>query len=57
VYEAINAAGEFYLTSTVVNDKVAIRVCTGVTKVEEEHVQRMFDILVETAEAEIAKKA
>ncbi|RGP78450.1 aromatic-l-amino-acid decarboxylase [Fusarium longipes] len=56
VYEAINAAGEFYLTATVVNDKFAIRVCTGVTKVEEEHVQRMFDILVETAEAEISKK-
>jgi hypothetical protein len=25
--------------------------------VEEQHVQRIFDVLVETAEAEIAKKA
>jgi aromatic-L-amino-acid decarboxylase len=55
VYEVINAAGEFYLTATVVNDKFAIRVCTSVTKVEEQHVQRMFDVLVQTAETEIAK--
>ncbi|KAF4336610.1 Aromatic-amino-acid decarboxylase [Fusarium beomiforme] len=55
VYEAINAAGEFFLTATAVNDKFAIRVCTSVTKVEEEHVQRVFDVLVDTTKAEIAK--
>ncbi|KAF4463479.1 aromatic-l-amino-acid decarboxylase [Fusarium albosuccineum] len=57
VYEAINASGEFFLTGTVVNDKFAIRVCTGVQRVREEHVQRVFDLLVEKAEAEVAKKA
>ncbi|KAM5348410.1 hypothetical protein ACJ41O_008234 [Fusarium nematophilum] len=57
VYEAINAAGEFFLTGTVVNGKFAIRVCTGVQRVQEEHVQRVFDVLVERAEAETAKKA
>lgn len=56
VYESINAAGEFYLTATVVNDKWAIRVCTAVTKVQEEHVQRIFEILVETAEVEMKAK-
>ncbi|KAF7543522.1 hypothetical protein G7Z17_g10667 [Cylindrodendrum hubeiense] len=57
VYEGINADGEFYLTSTMVNGKFAIRVCTGVERVAEEHVQRLFDILVERAGAEVGKKA
>ncbi|KPM43615.1 Aromatic-L-amino-acid decarboxylase [Neonectria ditissima] len=56
VYEAINAAGEFYLTSTIVNGKFAIRVCTGVERVAEEHVQRLFDILVERASTEVVGK-
>ncbi|KAH8735563.1 pyridoxal phosphate-dependent transferase [Ilyonectria robusta] len=57
VYEGINAAGEFYLTSTMVNGKFAIRVCTGVERVAEEHVQRLFDVLVERAGVEVDKKA
>lgn len=50
VYERINASGEFYLTSTVVADKFAIRVGTGVAAVREEHVQKVFDALVREAE-------
>ncbi|PNY26533.1 Aromatic-L-amino-acid decarboxylase [Tolypocladium capitatum] len=50
LYEAINAGGQFYLTSTVVNGKFAIRVCTGVAAVREEHVQKLFDLLVEGAD-------
>jgi aromatic-L-amino-acid decarboxylase len=50
VYEAVNAGGEFYLTSTVVAGKFAIRVCTGVASMREDHVQRVFDVLVAAAE-------
>lgn len=50
LYERINKDGEFYLTSTVVGAKLAIRVCTGVERVAEEHVQRLFDVLVHGAE-------
>lgn len=55
VYEDINASGEFYLTSTVVNGKFAIRVCTGVPAVREEHVEKVFQLLVERAEASLIK--
>ncbi|KHN97943.1 aromatic-L-amino-acid decarboxylase [Metarhizium album ARSEF 1941] len=50
VYEAVNAAGKFYLTSTVVGGKFAIRVCLGVPSVREEHVQGVFEALVTQAE-------
>ncbi|KAG4275813.1 aromatic-L-amino-acid decarboxylase [Fusarium proliferatum] len=55
LYEWVNRTGEFYLTSTVVNDKFAIRVCTGVERVREEHVQRIFDVLVERTEEDLGK--
>lgn len=55
VYEKVNGGGEFYLTSTVVGDKFAIRVCTGVAAVREEHVQRVFDVLVKEAEGVVGK--
>ncbi|KIE00994.1 aromatic-L-amino-acid decarboxylase, partial [Metarhizium majus ARSEF 297] len=50
VYEAVNAGGSFYLTSTVVGGKFAIRVCLGVPSVREEHVQGVFEALVKEAE-------
>lgn len=50
LYESVNAAGEFYLTSTLVNGKWAVRVCTGVERVQESDVQRLFDIFVQGAE-------
>lgn len=55
VYEDINASGDFYLTSTVVNGKFAIRICTGVPSVREEHVEKVFQLLVERAEAALKK--
>ena len=51
LYESVNNGGEFYLTSTVVNKKFAIRVCTGVQRCKEEHVQKVFDLLVKGVEA------
>ncbi|KAL9488961.1 hypothetical protein ACSS6W_001238 [Trichoderma asperelloides] len=53
LYEAINAGGQFYLTSTVVKDHFAIRVCTGVATVQEETIQKLFDLLVETTEGQL----
>ncbi|KAI9167169.1 Tyrosine decarboxylase [Paramyrothecium foliicola] len=50
LYNTVLSRGEFYLTSTVVNTKFAIRVCTGVERVREEHVQQLFEVLVEEAE-------
>ncbi|KAK2595926.1 hypothetical protein QQS21_006521 [Conoideocrella luteorostrata] len=50
VYERVNAAGEFYLTSTVVDGKFAIRVCLGVAAAREEHVRGVFGVLVREAE-------
>ncbi|UNI21981.1 hypothetical protein JDV02_007916 [Purpureocillium takamizusanense] len=50
LYEQINAAGQFYLTSTVINGKFAIRVCTGVATVQQEHIQKLFEVLVEGTE-------
>jgi aromatic-L-amino-acid/L-tryptophan decarboxylase len=51
LYEAINAEGEIYLTSTILNGKYAIRVCTASSQVTNEtHIQRAFNILVEGAE-------
>lgn len=50
IYNKINSDGEYYLTSTVVNGKFAIRVVTTVKTVREEHVQGVFDLLVKEAE-------
>lgn len=55
LYEWVNATGEFYLTSTVIYDKFAIRVCTSVERVREEHVQHLFDTLVKRIEAGLGK--
>ncbi|KAL7810389.1 pyridoxal-dependent decarboxylase-like protein [Trichoderma gracile] len=53
LYEAVNASGRFYLTSTVVNGHFAIRVCTGTAAVREEHVRGLFELLVETVEKQL----
>ncbi|WVO18723.1 hypothetical protein L204_106443 [Cryptococcus depauperatus] len=42
-------AGEFYLTSTVVDGKFAIRICTGVAAVKEEHVNRLCEVFIMAA--------
>ena len=46
VYEAINAAGEIFLTSSVIKGVYAIRVVSGNENTDEQHLRKAFDILV-----------
>ncbi|KAL8793431.1 MAG: hypothetical protein Q9195_004017 [Heterodermia aff. obscurata] len=48
VYEAINAAGEIFLTSSVIKGVYAIRVVSGNENSDEQHLRKAFDILVRT---------
>ncbi|KAL1856144.1 hypothetical protein Plec18170_004013 [Paecilomyces lecythidis] len=57
VYEKINAAGEIFITSSVIAGIYVIRVVGASTTVEEKHLRRAFDILVETTEAVLKEKA
>ncbi|KAF4513012.1 hypothetical protein G6O67_000335 [Ophiocordyceps sinensis] len=50
LYAVINAGGDFYLTGTVVGAKFAIRVSTSVAAVRDEHVDKLFALLVDGAE-------
>jgi aromatic-L-amino-acid decarboxylase len=50
VYEAINAKGDFYLSSTVICGTYAIRVVSANTAAEEEYLKMVFDQLVQIAE-------
>ena len=50
VYESVNAAGEIFLTSSVVKGIYAIRVVSANEKADEEHLRKAFDILVRTTE-------
>lgn len=50
VYELINKRGEVYITSSVVGGRYAIRVVSANQKTELKFIQKVFDILVETAE-------
>lgn len=55
VYEAINAAGEIFLTSSVVKGVYTIRVVSANPKADEHHLKKAFRILVETTEDEVKK--
>ncbi|ATY65254.1 aromatic-L-amino-acid decarboxylase [Cordyceps militaris] len=55
LYETLNASGQVYLTSTIVNAIFAIRVSTSTAAVREEHVQATFDLIVKETEALLAK--
>ena len=50
VYERINASGEIFLTSSVVNGVYAIRVVSANEKADEEHLKKAFNILIRTTE-------
>ena len=55
IYERINAAGEIFLTSTVVKGNYSIRIVSANEKADEEHLRRAFEILVNTAEMVISE--
>jgi aromatic-L-amino-acid decarboxylase len=50
VYEKVNAQGEFFLTSTVVDGVYIIRVVSATLNAEEKYLKQMFDLLVELTE-------
>lgn len=53
LYNAINAGGAFYLTSTAIGGKFAIRVSTSVAAVRDEHIDKLFGLLVDVADTVI----
>ena len=55
IYESINAAGEIFLTSSVVKGIYAIRIVSANEKTDEAHLRRAFEILVNTAEMVISE--
>lgn len=50
LYNKLNASGDVYWTSTMVNGKFAIRVVTSVRTVREEHVERLWGLIVREVE-------
>lgn len=57
VYELVNKRGEIYITSSVVGGIYAIRVVCGSPFVDEVHIRKAFEILVNTAEEVLDKKS
>ncbi|KAF1835561.1 dopa decarboxylase-like protein [Decorospora gaudefroyi] len=53
VYEAVNAKGEFFLTSTVVGGQYVIRVVSATLLSEEKYMERLFDVLVKEAGGDV----
>ncbi|EXF73945.1 hypothetical protein CFIO01_10369 [Colletotrichum fioriniae PJ7] len=55
VLESVNGEGVIYLTPTTLHGLYGIRMCTGSSQViEEEHVQKAFDIIVAATEKALA---
>ncbi|KAK1759469.1 pyridoxal phosphate-dependent transferase [Echria macrotheca] len=50
LYEAVNATGKMWVTSTVLDGRFAIRMVTSVNKTERAHVESAFQTFVEKAE-------
>lgn len=50
IYETINARGEIFLTSSVVDGWYIIRIVSANERAEEKYIRRAFEILCETAE-------
>ena len=50
VYELVNARGEIFITSTLVNGVYAIRIVSANPKAEEKFLRHAFEVLVRTAE-------
>jgi aromatic-L-amino-acid decarboxylase len=49
--EAVNAAGEFFLSSTVLNERFILRAAIGNIRTTASHVERLWEILKENATA------
>lgn len=47
VYEAVNADGEIFITSSMVDGNYVIRVVSGNHKIEPKHYERAFEIIVQ----------
>jgi len=45
--EAINATGEFFLSSTVLHDQFTLRVAIGNIHTREKHVERLWELMLE----------
>jgi aromatic-L-amino-acid decarboxylase len=56
VYELINTRGEIFLTSGVIGGVYAIRVVAAGPMTEEKHLERAYEILVNTAEEVLGKE-
>ena len=56
VYELINASGEIFITSTVIDGRYVIRVISASPMAEEKYVRNAFDILVRTTEEVLQEK-
>lgn len=50
VYEAVNAEGDIFITSTTVDGTYAIRVISGNPRIEGKHLTRAFEIIVRKTE-------
>lgn len=56
VYDLVDSKKEIFLTSSVVGGVTAIRVVSANPLADEQHLQRVFDILVEAAEEVLSKR-
>ncbi|MBI5388119.1 MAG: aspartate aminotransferase family protein [Verrucomicrobia bacterium] len=50
--ERINQSGQLYLTHTVLNDRYTLRLCVGQTHTEARHVERAWQLIRQSAEAD-----
>ncbi|KAL8929035.1 MAG: hypothetical protein Q9208_001478 [Pyrenodesmia sp. 3 TL-2023] len=57
VYEKINAAGEIFLTGTMIKDVYAIRAVSANEQTDEAHLRKAFNILVRTTKGVLSKGA
>ncbi len=51
IMDRVNRTGEVFLSHTRLRDRFTIRIAIGNLRTEERHVRRLFDLLVEAAEA------
>lgn len=57
VYEKVNAAGEIFLTGTMIKDVYAIRVVSANEQTDEAHLRKAFEILVRTTKGVLSGRS